>query len=159
MRRLAHASIGLLIAGAFYLLLIDTVSTPELYAMCGVVLVAGVAFECSRELGFTEATFRLRWLRFAWRAVLQIPLDIVLVGREAAAQFARRKPSRGEFRVVPFRGGEDADDHGRAALTELLGSLAPNTIVLGVDQQRGLVLVHQLRRNGGRRRLDVLRLG
>jgi hypothetical protein len=40
-----------------------------------------------------------------------------------------------------------------------LGSLAPNTIVIGIDDERDLMLVHQLRRDGGRDELDVLELG
>jgi hypothetical protein len=44
-------------------------------------------------------------------------------------------------------------------LTEIVGSLAPNTIVIGVDADSGLLLVHQLRRNGDRDDIDVLELG
>jgi Na+/H+ ion antiporter subunit len=159
MRRVASFGVGAIIAGAFYLLLIDTVDVAELCAMCGVVLLAAFAFARSRELGFPEASFRARWLRHAWRALLRIPIDIAIVCREAVTVPALRRPAAGEFRTVSFRGGGQAADHGRAALAELLGSLAPNTIVVGVDQERGLLLVHQLRRHGGRERLDLLRLG
>jgi len=159
MRRAASAAVGLVIAGGFYLLLIDTVSLPELYAMCGVLVLAAVAYESSRELGFTEATIRARWLRYAWRALLRIGLDMVVVCMDAIAQVAQRSPARGEFRAVPFQGGDGTADHGGAALAELWGSLAPNTIVIGVDSDRGLLIVHQLRRRGGREQLDILRLG
>jgi hypothetical protein len=50
-------------------------------------------------------------------------------------------------------------DIGRRGLSEILGSLAPNTIVIGVDTERQLLLVHQLHRTGGSENLDVLRLG
>jgi hypothetical protein len=60
---------------------------------------------------------------------------------------------------VPFRGGEDAHALGRSALTESLGSFTPNTIVIGIDAERDLLLVHQLRHHGERDELDVLRLG
>jgi hypothetical protein len=48
---------------------------------------------------------------------------------------------------------------GRRALAETVGSVAPNTIVIGIDDERGLLLVHQLRRHGGPEDLDVTRLG
>jgi hypothetical protein len=160
MRRIGIAAIGLLIGGAFYLLLIDTRSLPELYALCGVALLAAIAFESSRELGFVEASFKARWLRHAWRPLVRVPLDIATVCREALAQLVQRKRTRGRFRAVRFSSdGNAADLSGRAALAEVLGSLAPNTIVIGVDSERELLLVHQLRREGGHEELDVLRLG
>jgi hypothetical protein len=48
---------------------------------------------------------------------------------------------------------------GRSALAESLGSFAPNTIVIGVDPERELILGHQLRRTGGDEAIDVLGLG
>ncbi|HLH15186.1 MAG TPA: hypothetical protein VKV16_10390, partial [Solirubrobacteraceae bacterium] len=62
--------------------------------------------------------------------------------------------------AVPFRFGdpENPRDAGRRALAEALGSLAPNTIILGVDPESGLILAHQLRRSGGSETIDVLGL-
>jgi hypothetical protein len=40
-----------------------------------------------------------------------------------------------------------------------MGSLSPNTIVVGVDTERGLVLVHQLQRQGDAEQIDPLGLG
>ena len=95
-----------------------------------------------------------------WRPVAKVPLDIVLVSAEALAQLVRRRAVRGQFRAVRFDAmGDTPEDTARRALTDVLGSLAPNTIVIGVDQERGLLLVHQLRRQGEPRNLDVLRLG
>ena len=56
------------------------------------------------------------------------------------------KRTRGQFRAVPFKAGTSESDRGRYALTEIVGSLAPNTIVIGVDVDSDLLLVHQLRR-------------
>jgi hypothetical protein len=61
---------------------------------------------------------------------------------------------------VPFRRGEDETlDAGRQALAEALGSFAPNTIVVGIDSERELILAHQLRRGGGPEAVDPLGLG
>src|SRR6185312_389145 len=58
---------------------------------------------------------------------------------------AERRPARGRVRAIPFRhGGDSPDGVGRRALAEGLGSFAPNTIVIGVDDERNLLLVHQL---------------
>jgi hypothetical protein len=159
MRRLALTLAGFVFAGGFYLLLVDTTSLPELYVLVGVALIATIAFEAAREQGFPEARFSLRWLSRAWRAVARVPLDAGLLCREAIAQLAQRKQERGQFRAVPFRAGTSEQDRGRYALTEIVGSLAPNTIVIGIDADGDLLLVHQLRRNGDRHDIDVLELG
>lgn len=159
MRRLALFLTGFALAGAFYLLLVDTVSLPELYVLAGVALLAALAFVASREQGFPEARFSPRSLARAWRAFAQVPLDTALLCREAVAQLTQRERRRGQFRAVPFKAGPSEHDRGRYALTEIVGSLAPNTIVIGIDADSDLLLVHQLRRNGDRHDIDVLELG
>lgn len=159
MRRLGLSAAGFVLAGAFYLLLVDTTSLPELYVLIGVALLAAVAFEAAREQGFPEARISLRWLARSWRAIMRVPLDAGLLGRELIAQLMHSKRRRGQFRAVPFKAGSGEHDRGRHALTEIVGSLAPNTIVIGVDADSDLLLVHQLRRNGDRHDIDVLELG
>ena len=159
MRRIAITLAGFTLAGAFYLLLVDTTSLPELYVLVAVALLATVAFEASREQGFPEARFSAAWLR-RWLARGRAgPARHALLCREAIAQLRQRKRIRGQFRAVPFRAGTSEHDRGRYALTEIVGSLAPNTIVIGVDADTDLLLVHQLRRNGDRDDIDVLELG
>ena len=159
MRRQAVTAIAVAISAGFYLVLIDTVSLPEIYAMVGVLLLCGAGFWLSREQGFAEAQVSVRWLAQAWRPVAQVPLHIMLVSWEAIGQLISRRRVRGQFRAVQFEGGDTDADRGRQALAEALGSLAPNTIVVGIDTERKLLLVHQLHRRGGVGELDVLRLG
>jgi multisubunit Na+/H+ antiporter MnhE subunit len=160
MKNAASALFGVLIGGAFYLLLIDTVSSPELYAGAGATLLAATGFEVSRHIGLPEATLSPAWLGRAWRVLLSVPVHVVLVSWTALAQLFAPKAVRGRFRAVPYRaGGESPRDVGRRALSEALGSLAPNTIVVGVDPEKNLLLVHQLHVQGGREQLDPLGLG
>jgi hypothetical protein len=63
------------------------------------------------------------------------------------------------FRTAPFAPGESGLETGRCALAESFGSFAPNTIIVGVDSERELVLGHQLRGGGGDGAIDVLGLG
>lgn len=159
-RRASIVLIGALVGGGFYLLLIDTASPPELYVLAGVALACGALFAISFEQGFEEARVAPRMLANAWRLALRIPLDIGLLVREALVQLMHPRPSRGSFRAVRFTATETTPEaSARRALTEALGSVAPNTIMLGVDSDRGLLLVHQLHRQGPAADLDVLRLG
>ncbi|MDQ6805412.1 MAG: Na+/H+ antiporter subunit E [Actinomycetota bacterium] len=160
MRRVRLTALVYVLAAGFYLLLIDTIDLPELYAGAGAVLLAAAAFEVSREQGLTEAQIDPTWLVGVWRVVVRIPRQLALVSWEALAQLLTRKRSRGAFRVVPFgAGGENPRDAARRALAEALGSLTPNTIVVGIDPDRQLLLVHQLRREGAAEEIDVMRLG
>jgi hypothetical protein len=159
MRRLRAVALGTALAAGFYLLLIDTVLLPELYAGAGVVLLAAVGFAASLTQGFVEARVRGSWLLRAYRPVLQIPIQVSLVVYELSAQLRHPRRTRGRLRAIPFAGGDTPYDVGRRGLSEILGSLAPNTIVIGVDDKRQLLLVHQLHRTGGPEDLDVLRLG
>jgi hypothetical protein len=154
------AGLGLVLGGSFYLLLVDTPSSPELYVLAAVAIASGVAFLISREEGFVEARVKPWWLLGAWRVALRIGPDIALLCREAVVQLFRPRAARGDFRAVPFGAtGDTPQDTGRRALTEWVGSMAPNTIVVGVDDQRGLLLVHQLHRRGEPEDVDPMGLG
>ena len=151
---------GLVLGGAFYLLLVDTTSTPELYVLAATAIASAVALGVSREQKFVEAVIRPRWLLAGWRVLLKILPNIAVLAWEAGSQLVRPRPARGTFRAVPFQASKETpEDTGRRALTEWVGSLAPNTIVVGVDAQRGLLLVHQLRREGEAEELDPMGLG
>ena len=152
--------LGALIGGGFYFLLIDTSSLPELYVMAGVAVGCALAFELAREQRFIESVIDPRWLLNGWRVALKIPLDIGILCWEALVQLGSPREQRGEFRAAPFGATkETASDTGRRAISEWLGSLSPNTIVVGVDADRSLVLVHQLRRQGDTEQIDPLGLG
>jgi multisubunit Na+/H+ antiporter MnhE subunit len=160
MRRVRIAAAGFVLAAGFYIVLIDTVDVPELYAGAGVAVLAAAVFGVSREQGLAAAQLDPGWLAGAWRVLVRVPTQIALVSCEALVQVFAPKRSRGVFRVVPFdAGGQSPRDSGRRALSEALGSLTPNTIVIGIDPERGLLLVHQRHRQGGREELDVMRLG
>lgn len=160
MRSLAGLTLGVLLAAAFYMALIDTVDLPELYAAIAAVVLGAAGYEAARRQGIAEARVSWRWAARGWRVVVSIPRQVILVSWEALAQLAAPRSARGTLRAVPFRAGRDApSDAGRRALAEGLGSLAPNTIVIGIDSERDLLLVHQLHRSGGREQVDVLELG
>jgi multisubunit Na+/H+ antiporter MnhE subunit len=146
-------------AAALYLLLIDVTDLPELIVGGVAAAVAATGSELARHQRVMGEPIRLRWLRGLYRPLLKVPVDIGLVSFAAlAALVGRRSP--GQFRAVSFRPGADEQrESSRHALTEALGSFAPNTIVVGIDPDRQLLLVHQLHRSGGREALDLLELG
>jgi multisubunit Na+/H+ antiporter MnhE subunit len=160
MRSLAAALLGFMLAAAFYMVLIDTVDLPELYAAIAAVLLGGASYGAARHQGVAEAEMSWRWMARVPRVLASVPPQIAIVSWEAVAQLFRPRARRGTFRAVPFRaGGDGSQDAGRRAMAEGVGSLAPNTIVIGIDGDSDLLLVHQLHRSGGREQVDVLELG
>ena len=152
--------LGGLIGGGFYLLLIDITDLPELYALAGVAVGCAIAFLLAREQRFAESQVLPRWLLSGWRVIVKIPLDIALLCWDALVQVVAPRPVRGTFRAAAFGATADTpQDSGRRAVSEWLGSVSPNTIVIGIDTDRGLVLVHQLHRQGDATQLDPLGLG
>jgi multisubunit Na+/H+ antiporter MnhE subunit len=159
-RRVLAWVLGWVFAATLYLLLIDTTSLPELIVGAVAAVLAATGMELAREQGIVGESIRWRWLLRLHRPLLKLPGDVALVSAAALAQLVRRPKRRGEFRAVRFRcGPEDQLASGRRALAEALGSFAPNTIIVGIDHERQLILAHQLHRSGGREAIDLLELG
>ncbi|HET6868279.1 MAG TPA: hypothetical protein VFH80_20355 [Solirubrobacteraceae bacterium] len=161
LRRAAAWSAAWVVSGALYLLLIDITDVPELLVGAGAAALAATAFELAREQQ-TVGGFRARlaWLARAHRPVRNVPGDTATLTALAFRQLVRPQASNGAFRAVPFRCGADEElETGRCALAEWLGSFSPNTIIVGVDVERELILGHQLRPGGGREAIDQLGIG
>ena len=161
LRRAAAWSMAFIGAGGLYMLLIDTTSLPELIVAAGAAAIAATGFELAREQQTAGGlNIKARWLATLYRPLLKVPSDIAAVTVLAFRQLVRPRPVNGTFRAVPFRCGPEHDiEIGRRALAESFGSFAPNTIIVGVDVERELILGHQLRRTGGDEAIDVLGLG
>ena len=106
---------------ALYVLLVGTLAPPEL-------IIAAIA----ASVGATGAVLvrqRISRPRLPWRPFRDLFPDAL---RLAAVLVTG---ARGRYEEVPFEGGAEA---------EALGSLAPCTIVVAVDRERGVLLTHRL---------------
>jgi multisubunit Na+/H+ antiporter MnhE subunit len=151
--RLATALRSWLVAwvgcAAVWLVLVDTRSLPELLTGVVAAAIGATGTELVRARRIARLRPRARWLLGIGRPVARAPRDLLLVIGAVARQVARRQPRRGRIVVVPFEhGGEDERAHARRALAEAFGSFAPNTIVIGIDDERDEILVHELVRAG-----------
>jgi hypothetical protein len=144
-RRAIAWGLGWVFSAALYLLLIDITDLPELLVGAGAAVLAATGLELAREQGIVMQAIRWRWLLRLPRPLLRVP---------------RRKPAFGRFRAVPFEGQLDEPlESGRRALAEAVGSIAPNTFVVGIDGERGVMLAHQLKPSKDRKTVDPLQLG
>jgi multisubunit Na+/H+ antiporter MnhE subunit len=136
---------------AFWMLLVDTREAPQVYAGLAVAALGATGSELVRRQRVAGARLRVRWLARAYRPLLSVPRDLVRLGLVLRGTFANHwlakapRPAPGRFRALAFDPGSGGpDDVGREALAEIAGSFSPNTFVVGLDRERGLLLVHQL---------------
>ena len=159
-RRAVAWTVGWVFSAALYLLLIDITDLPELIVGAGAAVLAATGLELAREQGLVGESISLRWLLRLHRPLFKVPVDIALVAAATLRAIVRRAPRQGRFRAVRFACGDDGPrETGRRAVAEAFGSFAPNTIIVGVDPERELILAHQLRPSGGREAIDQLELG
>ena len=145
MTRARSALLGLLIAAPFYLVLIDTTSSPELIAGSVVVVIAAGAYSLSHLEATANAAIKLSWLRLALSELAKVPRGVVVVCAQVLAQTVAPRRQRGVLEVEPFKTGNgEPRDLGRRALAEACRSLAPHTIAIGVDPDHDRLLVHRI---------------
>ncbi|HKN94900.1 MAG TPA: Na+/H+ antiporter subunit E [Thermoleophilaceae bacterium] len=146
---------------ALWLLLVDNVKFPELMTGAAAALIGSVAAEVVHSQSLVRLRVKPSWARYAWRPLVRVFPETGRVLLVLLRQLVLRRPAHGEFRVVPFRPGRPDGGHDmtRRALAKAAGSFAPNTYVVGVDDEREVMLVHQLEPSDDASELDPLELG
>lgn len=134
------ATVWALLLGA-WLLLVDTSSVAEWASGAGAALVATIAAAAAYTSGISRMRPSLDLARGLGSQLARVPPDLWLLARELVRALAGRHP-RGRFHELRLPLPVDARSDARRAAIETFGSLAPNMIVLGVDDEG--VIVHQL---------------
>ena len=130
---------------AFWVIIDDSVATDELLAGAGAAALAALVAEVVTYQAGTRFRMRIRWLIPALRLPGQVARDTVTVYAALWRRLVHGEQPPSAFLELPARfGGESAEDVTRRTL--LIGgtSLAPNTFVLGIDADTGLMVVHRL---------------
>jgi hypothetical protein len=71
--------------------------------------------------------------------------DVARLTRAAFTQLVQREPVRGRVIAMPLGyGGDSPAARSHRAVAVGFGSVAPNTIMIGVDEESGVLVVHQL---------------
>lgn len=144
---------------AIWMLLVDTRSTAEYAAgagtaSAGLLLTWLIARQHVADLRVRHRLLLTLPLLTVPRQLLGVPGDLARLGRGLALALTGRRPT-GRLYSLPFQGMHGPLANGRRAAIELIGSLAPNTIVLGVDDEQAIV--HQLADDAqARRRIEEI---
>ncbi len=129
-----------------WLLLVFKTELLELLAGAIAAAVAATAVELVRSRGYAPFAGDPRWVRAFIRLPREVAVDCFMLTRALWLQLTGKKTMRGSFRVIHFEGcaGEDPHSEARRAVAKWLGGVGPNTYVIGFDEKRDSVLVHQL---------------
>ncbi|MBV9607994.1 MAG: Na+/H+ antiporter subunit E [Acidobacteria bacterium] len=127
-----------------WMLFVSMTSRQEIVAGLIAALIAAFADSTIKSASFAKFKVRLEWVPLilweAWYALdgtwaIMVALFKHLAGKKSEAQLVS----------IPLDpGGDDAESWGRRTLMVAYMTIPPNFIVLGIDQQRRRMLVHQV---------------
>jgi multisubunit Na+/H+ antiporter MnhE subunit len=124
---------------ALYVVLVDSRRLEELVAAVVVGALGATASVLVRRGREVVLRPRPREIAAELRAVLAWPRDLALLATALV-----RRPS-GHVVEAPFDAtGDDPHDAARRALAVAGRTLAPNTIVIGIDEERRVLVAHRL---------------
>ena len=130
---------------SFWVVIDDSINTDELLAGAGAAVLAALLVELVSYQAATRFRMRIEWLVPALSLPGQVVRDTVIVYRALWRRLVRGEQPPSAFLEVPARFGDDTPE-GVTRRTLLVGgtSVAPNTFVLGLDQDRDVMVVHRL---------------
>ena len=127
-----------------YSLFVGKLSWQEVGAAAVSSGLAVVSMRITRDAACLRYRFRLRWIaklaRIPWAVVRDTGVVLAALGRRVAGRCVE-----GSYVSVPFEAGEaDAESAARRALVAAAKTMPPNSIVVSVEPEERLMLVHQL---------------
>jgi hypothetical protein len=134
--------VGLLAAWVLYTTTLDPLEVIAGGIAAGFGVVATMLVRAQRLVRFAP---RAAWLRPAWRLPGRVVTDSWRVLSAVVGHLAGRR-STGAFRTEPFPGGSGARAAARRALATAGWSLPPGSYVVGFDEDRDVVLLHDFPR-------------
>ncbi len=145
-RRIGSWVVWWVLLMTFWILLDDSLALAELLAGAGAAALGASLAELVQYQSATHFRLRVEWLGPALRLPLQVATDTLVVFRALWDRLVHGREPPSGFREVPVRWGEETPEGVTRRVLLVSGrSVTPNTIVLGIDQERGVMVVHQLR--------------
>jgi multisubunit Na+/H+ antiporter MnhE subunit len=135
----------------FWVAVDDSIGLAEVGAGAGAAALGAFVAELAGHQAATRFRLRPGWLLPAVKLPGQVIRDTAIVFRALWKRLLTGEQPPSGFRELPARFGDDTNESvTRRVLLVGANSLAPNTFVLGVDEDRDVMVVHQLVVNQGR---------
>jgi len=144
-RRIAIWLAWFAVLNLVWLALVVTLNWQEEIVGAISAAIGATAAEAVQAQGLIQARVKLRWLAGMWMLPWRVLQETWLVFAILARALARRERVQGRFVCEMFpHTSEDPADEVRRALYKIEASIAPNTYVVGYDDDTGAMLLHQL---------------
>ncbi len=135
----------------FWVAVDDSIGLAEVGAGAGAAALGAFVAELAGHQAATRFRLRPEWLVPALKLPGQVIRDTAIVFGALWKRLVHGEQPPSGFRELPARFGNDTNESvTRRVLLVGANSLAPNTFVLGVDEDRDVMVVHQLVVNQGR---------
>ena len=131
-----------------WFLYVCTFNIPELLVGAGAAALAATATAVVEGQRFAQFSPRPKWLALfltePWYALTgTAAIWWALLKRIAG------KPSEAQLKAIKFdAGGDDPESAARRALALTLTTIPPNFVVIGIDREHNLMLIHQVSPSG-----------
>src|SRR5215211_1237979 len=147
--RLAALGVGWWVVGMLlWLLLTSTVAWNEVLTGVAAAAVGALTVVAVHAHERIAAHPRLGWVRFVLPLPRRIAADTWFVTRALAARLRGRRIRGRYIELRVTRSADASERRARQAATTVITSMAPNHYVVDFDEERGVVLVHELVRRG-----------
>jgi multisubunit Na+/H+ antiporter MnhE subunit len=130
----------------FWLLLVGKLEWSEIWI--GMIASGSAITAATRVKGKNFARFypEAHWIFEAWQLPGYLISESALIYQVLFESLFLRKQANSHIQAVPFQfGGSDERSVTRRALAIVLTTIPPNFVVIGIDQQQNLMLVHHIR--------------
>lgn len=133
------------VLGALWIALVDQVALAELLVGAAAVSIGATGAVLVRRQREMLLRPRARWALVALRTVPSLATDLVPLARALWRRGVLGRDEPGAIVDLPYAAFEQTREHAaHRALTEALGSLGPNTVVVDLDEEHGVLRAHQL---------------
>jgi multisubunit Na+/H+ antiporter MnhE subunit len=133
---------GLLLG--LWFLYTDSLNVPELLVGAGAAVLASTGAAVVEGQRFAQFSPKPQWLLLFLTEPWYALTDSAAILWALMKRIAGRK-SDAQFKVVRLdAGGDDNESAARRALAIALTTIPPNSIVIGIDRRRNLMLIHQV---------------
>jgi multisubunit Na+/H+ antiporter MnhE subunit len=148
------------LCAALWLVLDDTVAVPELVDGAVAATLGASAATLVRARSHVQFAAQPSWARYWWRPLVRLVADLPTLVRVLANALISGERDPGRVRTVRFAVQSDARARAaQVALASIVGSVAPSTVVVAVDEDAERLIFHELTPGEGRERADPLELG
>lgn len=138
------AAVEFVLLLGLWMLFVSLLQTNEFVAGMAAALLGAIADAVVKATDFARFRPRFRHVLLVFVTPWYVVRDTVVVFWVLAKKLAG-VPLQSSLKVIPFAAGEDSvEDNARRALATGYSTISPNTIVLGIDCERNLLLLHEI---------------